>query len=152
MFVVFDKRATVLALAELGRRRVGHAFDLWIELEAKGLISGECFQRLCEATKSKDKGLKRMPARVLRPKNPQSEGRVGQSDVDLGRDDIGEVVVRQRGGQAQCRVRRHKVGLRGTSRHVRHCNIATRAPLIRSASTKDTSARWSVASQVPPPV
>lgn len=68
VFVVYDKRATVLALAELGRCRVAHAFDLWLELENKDLISAECFERLCETTKRKDKGLKRMPARVERPR------------------------------------------------------------------------------------
>lgn len=64
VFVTADKRASLTALAELGRSRVCHPFDLWLELLDAALISGSGFQELCEATRKKDLGLERMPGRV----------------------------------------------------------------------------------------
>lgn len=64
LFVTADKRAALTALAELGRSRVAHPFDLWIELLDQGAVETEEFQNLCERTKGKDQGLRRMPPRV----------------------------------------------------------------------------------------
>jgi hypothetical protein len=63
ILVTVDKRAAITALAELGRTRVAHAFDLWIELRERGLISPEQFASLCEATRRGDQGLPGLPIR-----------------------------------------------------------------------------------------
>lgn len=65
VFVLEDKRAALTALAELGRSRVAHSLDLWIELLEEGAITPDAFQRLCERTKGRDNGLNRMPMRVV---------------------------------------------------------------------------------------
>jgi hypothetical protein len=59
-----DKRASLTALAELGRSRVAHPFDLWIELLEHEAISLADFEHLCRRTKNHDSGLRRMPGRV----------------------------------------------------------------------------------------
>lgn len=65
VFVTSDKRAAITALAELGRSRVAHPFDLWIDLlENKALTAAE-FRGLCERTKGRDQGLERMPGRIV---------------------------------------------------------------------------------------
>lgn len=66
VFVTADKRASLTALAELGRGRVCHPFDLWLELLDADLVTGQQFDELCHATLRGDQGLKRMPARVER--------------------------------------------------------------------------------------
>lgn len=64
VLVTADKRAAMIALAELGRSRVAHPFDLWIHLlEAEALALSE-FRALCNRTRGKDQGLPRMPDRV----------------------------------------------------------------------------------------
>lgn len=64
VFVSGDRRATVIALAELGNGRVAHPFDLWLHLKLnRGLGDGD-FTRLCELTRRGDQGLRRMPGRV----------------------------------------------------------------------------------------
>jgi len=66
VFVTADKRAALIALAELGRERVAHPFDLWLELRDGGGVAAEAFQSLCTATRNADQGLERMPDRVVR--------------------------------------------------------------------------------------
>jgi hypothetical protein len=63
VLVTVDKRAAMLALAELGRGRVAHAFDLWIELRQNDLISNDQFQHLCNATRAADQSLNSLPVR-----------------------------------------------------------------------------------------
>jgi len=50
VFVVIDRKATILALAELGCGRVAHAHDLWLYLRDKELITPLQFESLCRAT------------------------------------------------------------------------------------------------------
>lgn len=64
VFVSADKRAALIALAELGRHRVAHAFDVWIDLRRRGWLSAEAFGQLCELTRKHDQGLPRIPGRV----------------------------------------------------------------------------------------
>lgn len=64
VFIAADKRAVLTALAELGVGRVGHAFDVWIDLLRREWIDVDTFARLCERTRRHDQGLERMPDRV----------------------------------------------------------------------------------------
>lgn len=64
VFVTADRRAALTALAELGRTRVAHPFDLWIELLNGDALTPEEFRALCNRTRQKDQGLVRMPGRV----------------------------------------------------------------------------------------
>jgi len=64
VFVTEDKGATYTSLAELGRARVCHPFDLWLELLEEDLLSQQEFHDLCLAVWNKDQGLKRIPDRV----------------------------------------------------------------------------------------
>lgn len=64
IFVSLDKRAVLTALAELGRGRVAHSFDLWLHLEENGWLDLSEMQSLCELTKNHDQGLERVPGRV----------------------------------------------------------------------------------------
>ena len=66
--VIEDKRAAFAALAELGRSRVAHPFDLWIELLESGAVSTADFEHLCERSRGKDADLLRraLPGRVRR--------------------------------------------------------------------------------------
>lgn len=66
VFVTMDRRATVTALAELGRKRVAHPFDLWLDLLDRRMLTLSDFEDLCERTRRNDQGLERMPARVRR--------------------------------------------------------------------------------------
>jgi hypothetical protein len=93
IFVAVDKRAALLALAELGCGRVAHAFDLyyylrkssrgaqnisavvlrgsfgcggaalWIHLKEQGLVSQAQFETLCQATYKNDQSLPGVPQR-----------------------------------------------------------------------------------------
>lgn len=63
VLVTVDKRAAVLALAELGRSRVAHAFDLWMQLRDECNISTEEYDELCDATLRADQSLKVLPIR-----------------------------------------------------------------------------------------
>lgn len=63
VFVTSDKGAAALALAELGRGRVAHTFDLWLHLLEERLVSAIEFQQLCESTQRRGTGLPRMPER-----------------------------------------------------------------------------------------
>jgi hypothetical protein len=66
--VMEDKRAAFMALAELGRSRVAHPFDLWIELLESGAVSTADFEHLCERSRRKDRDLLRRawPERIRR--------------------------------------------------------------------------------------
>lgn len=64
VFVTLDLRACFTALAELGRARVCHPLDLWLELLDARLLTKQQFGELCHATHLKDQGLERMPDRV----------------------------------------------------------------------------------------
>lgn len=64
VFVTEDTRAALTALAELGRARVAHPFDLWIDLLEENAVSTEEFRQLCHRTQRKDQGLPRMPDRA----------------------------------------------------------------------------------------
>lgn len=66
VFVTADKRATVTALAELGRQRVAHPFDVWLDLLQERAVEAADFRFLCEKSKWRDQGLERMPERVAR--------------------------------------------------------------------------------------
>jgi len=66
VLVTLDKRAAMLALAELGRGRVAHAFDLWLHLRDGGLITETQFAAICEATRRNDHGLPDIPLRCKR--------------------------------------------------------------------------------------
>lgn len=61
IFVVIDRKATSLALAELGCGRVAHAHDLWLFLRNKKLVSQKQFEDLCHATCRTDQS--RVPLR-----------------------------------------------------------------------------------------
>ncbi len=63
IFVTLDKRAAMLALAELGRGRVAHAFDLWLHLRDSGLVDSTVFDALCQRTKRSDGALPGIPLR-----------------------------------------------------------------------------------------
>jgi hypothetical protein len=63
IFVTVDKRAALLALAELGCGRVAHAFDLWLHLREQDLISPDQLVQLCEDTKKSDQSLNNLPLR-----------------------------------------------------------------------------------------
>lgn len=64
VFVCADKRASLTALAELGRGRVAHPFDLWLDLRERSWLSLPAFERLCRMTREHDQGLPRMPRRI----------------------------------------------------------------------------------------
>jgi hypothetical protein len=79
VFVSSDRRATLTALAELGRERVAHPFDLWLDLRKRRWLSPRAFERLCELTRKNDQGLPRMPKRVseLLERDPRARRRHG---------------------------------------------------------------------------
>ena len=64
ILVTSDRRAALTALAELGRGRVAHPFDLWLHLKQNRGLDGNDFRALCERTHRGDQGLRRMPTRV----------------------------------------------------------------------------------------
>ncbi|MBI4700345.1 MAG: hypothetical protein HY744_04105 [Deltaproteobacteria bacterium] len=64
IFVTHDKRAALTALAELGRCRVAHTFDLWMHLHASGRVTDDEYGRLCERTAKRDDGLPGVPWRI----------------------------------------------------------------------------------------
>ena len=63
IFVVTDKQATVLALAELGRGRVAHAFDFWELLHQQALFDDGDVESVTRATLKRDQGLPGLPWR-----------------------------------------------------------------------------------------
>ena len=65
VFVANDKRATYLALAELGPRRVATPFDVWADLQERSLITADRFDALCQQS-VKRAGLERLPRRCVR--------------------------------------------------------------------------------------
>jgi hypothetical protein len=63
ILVTVDKKAAMLALAELGCGRVAHAFDLWLDLRDNHLVTDNQFAKLCQDTLRSDQGIKSMPLR-----------------------------------------------------------------------------------------
>mgnify|MGYP001765908661 CR=1 FL=1 len=61
ILVTMDRRAALTALAELGRGRVAHAFELWTHLFEAGRIVQDEFVELCRHTLAKDQGLPGIP-------------------------------------------------------------------------------------------
>lgn len=66
VLVTADARAALTALAELGRQRVAHPFDLWLELREQGVLPPAEFENLCQRTRRRDQRLQRMPERIAR--------------------------------------------------------------------------------------
>jgi hypothetical protein len=64
IFVTYDSRAAIAALAELGHGRVAHPFDLWIDLLAEGALDVAQFKNICDRTLRRGSRLPRMPDRV----------------------------------------------------------------------------------------
>jgi hypothetical protein len=54
IFVVQDKKAAMLALAELGCGHVAHPHDLWLYLRDQEMIDHSQFEALCRTTCRKD--------------------------------------------------------------------------------------------------
>jgi hypothetical protein len=66
-FVCADKKAVLIALAELGCGRVGDPFDVWFDLLHRGYLTSQEFRRLCEKTLNHRKdGFRRVPGRINR--------------------------------------------------------------------------------------
>lgn len=63
VFVGYDKKAAMIALAHLGRGRVAHPYDLWMDLFERGWIDSKELDDLCVLTGKSDPGLPR-PRRV----------------------------------------------------------------------------------------
>lgn len=74
VFVGYDKKAAMIALAHLGRARVAHPYDLWMDLFERGWIDSRELDDLCTLTGNSDKSLPR-PRRVrefLAKVNPET--------------------------------------------------------------------------------
>ncbi len=63
VFVCQDRRATQIALSELGRGRVASPFDCWDSLRQDGLIDDAAFLALCQRSLRGDRGLPGVPWR-----------------------------------------------------------------------------------------
>jgi hypothetical protein len=61
--VILDRKAAMVALAELGRGRVASPFDYWDWLRSERVIDEGRFQTLCAATVREDTGLPGTPVR-----------------------------------------------------------------------------------------
>lgn len=64
VFVTYDSRAAITALAELGIGKVAHPFDLWMTLLGEDMILPVEFKDLCERSRNKGPKLRRIPTRV----------------------------------------------------------------------------------------
>ena len=67
VFVVSDRRACTIALAELGRCRVAAPFELWRWLKSEGVVDDAGFRALCDRTLKQDQGLPGLPYRWSLP-------------------------------------------------------------------------------------
>jgi hypothetical protein len=63
VLVILDRKAAMVALAELGRGRVASPFDYWDWLRSEGIIDDGRFRDLCAATVHEDTGLPGTPVR-----------------------------------------------------------------------------------------
>lgn len=63
VLVVLDRRAAMLALAELGPGRVVSPFDFWHWLRAEDIIDQAAFEKLCTEVLRKDQGFPGLPVR-----------------------------------------------------------------------------------------
>jgi hypothetical protein len=64
VFVTQDKHAALLALAELGRGKVCHPYELWEALLSSNVIDREQFTALMNAVCSRDKSIPDTPWRL----------------------------------------------------------------------------------------
>lgn len=60
------QRFAMKALAELGRGRVAHCFDLWLDLFQREWLNLAELAQLCEITRKQDKSNIRLPGRIAR--------------------------------------------------------------------------------------
>lgn len=67
VLVTQDKLAAMLALAELGRGRVRHPYELWEEMLSQGHLTQRQFEDLMNATSRSDKSIPAIPWRQLHP-------------------------------------------------------------------------------------
>lgn len=67
VLVTQDKLAAMLALAELGRGRVCHPYELWEQLQAQGNLTQNQFQDLMRATSRRDRSIPAIPRRQRHP-------------------------------------------------------------------------------------
>lgn len=63
VFVVLDRKAAMVALAELGPGRVASPFDYWDWLRAEGVVDTAEFDQLCEQVLKDDSGFPGRPVR-----------------------------------------------------------------------------------------
>lgn len=66
-FVCIDKKAVLIAMAELGCGRVADPFDVWLDLLGRNLVTSQEFASLCRNTwVHRRDGLRRVPGRIRR--------------------------------------------------------------------------------------
>lgn len=63
VLVVLDRKAAMVALAELGRGRVASPFDYWDWLRSERIVDQAAFDALCDATLREDAGFPGKPVR-----------------------------------------------------------------------------------------
>lgn len=64
VLVTQDKHAAMLALAELGRGRVCHPYELWEHLLSQGHLTPQQFDDLMNATSRRDRSIPAVPWRL----------------------------------------------------------------------------------------
>lgn len=64
VLVTQDKHAAMLALAELGRGRVCHPYELWEHLLSQGCLTRQQFGDLMNATNKRDRSIPAVPWRL----------------------------------------------------------------------------------------
>ncbi|MBM3301126.1 MAG: hypothetical protein FJY85_14365 [Deltaproteobacteria bacterium] len=65
--VTQDKHAAMLALAELGRGRVCHVYELWEKLLWHGHLTQQQFEDVMGAASKRDRSIPAIPWRQLHP-------------------------------------------------------------------------------------
>jgi len=63
VFVVLDRKAAMVALAELGPSRVASPFDYWDWLRAEGMVDETTFDKLSARVLKEDSGFPGRPVR-----------------------------------------------------------------------------------------
>lgn len=63
VFVVLDRKAAMVALAELGPGRVASPFDYWDWLRSEGIVDASGFDLLCARVLAEDSGFPGRPVR-----------------------------------------------------------------------------------------
>lgn len=64
VFVTQDKLAAMLALAELGRTKVCHSYELWNEMLSNNYLTQQQFRDLMTASANRDKSIPAVPRRL----------------------------------------------------------------------------------------